>query len=132
MDKNIAHLYENSPELKGLAASDYVLVLLTIVLTTSTFIAVGAIPVQLPKAASSSTAPVKTATVEIDRQGQLYLNSQGTSLEKLGLDLTQIAKNTPIMIRADKSIALEIFVEVMDLVKGLGFTKVSLQTEAVK
>ena len=111
---------------------DVMLVLLTIVLTTSTFIAVGAIPVQLPKAASSSTAPVKTATVEIDRQGQLYLNSQGTSLEKLGLDLTQIAKNTPIMIRADKSIALEIFVEVMDLVKGLGFTKVSLQTEAVK
>ena len=111
---------------------DVMLVLLTIVLTTSTFIAVGAIPVQLPKAASSSTPPMKTATVEIDSQAQLYLNSQVTSLEKLGLDLTQIAKNTPIMIRADKSIALEIFVEVMDLVKGLGFTKVSLQTEAVK
>lgn len=111
---------------------DVMLVLLTIVLTTSTFIAVGAIPVQLPKAESSTTAPLQTATVEIDKQGLLYLNAQVASLTELRRDLIQIDKKTPIMIRADKSIALEIFVEVMDLVKGIGFTKVSLQTEVVK
>ena len=111
---------------------DVMLVLLTIVLTTSTFIAVGAIPVQLPKAESSTTAPLQSATVEIDKQGSLYLNAQLASLTELRRDLIQIDKKTPIMIRADKSIALEIFVEVMDLVKGLGFTKVSLQTEVVK
>jgi biopolymer transport protein ExbD len=111
---------------------DVMLVLLTIVLTTSTFIAVGAIPVQLPKAESSTTAPLQTATVEIDKQGLLYLNAQVASLAELRRDLIQIEKETPIMIRADKSIALEIFVEVMDLVKGLGFTKVSLQTEVGK
>jgi biopolymer transport protein ExbD len=111
---------------------DVMLVLLTIVLTTSTFIAVGAIPVQLPKAESSTTAPLQTATVEIDKQGLLYLNAQLASLAELRRDLIQIEKETPIMIRADKSIALEIFVEVMDLVKGLGFTKVSLQTEVGK
>jgi biopolymer transport protein ExbD len=111
---------------------DVMLVLLTIVLTTSTFIAVGAIPVQLPKAESSTAAPLQTATVEIDKQGLLYLNAQVASLAELRRDLIQIEKETPIMIRADKSIALEIFVEVMDLVKGLGFTKVSLQTEVGK
>ena len=111
---------------------DVMLVLLTIVLTTSTFIAVGAIPVQLPKAENSTTAPLQTAIVEIDKQGSLYLNAQLASLTELRRDLIQIDKETPIMIRADKSIALEIFVEVMDLVKGLGFTKVSLQTEVVK
>ena len=110
---------------------DVMLVLLTIVLTTSTFIAAGAIPVQLPKAASSTTVPLQTATVEIDKQGRLYLDSQPANLAELRLDLSQLDKKTPIMIRADKSIALEVFVEVMDLVKGLGFTKVSLQTEAV-
>jgi len=111
---------------------DVMLVLLTIVLTTSTFIAVGAIPVELPKATSSTTAPLQTATVEIDKQGLLYLDSQLISLEKLRQGLVQIDKKSPILIRADKSIALEVFVEVMDLVKGLGFTKVSLQTEAEK
>ncbi len=110
---------------------DVMLVLLTIVLMTSTFIAVGAIPVELPKAESSTTAPLQTATVEIDKQGLLYLDAQVASLAELRQGLTKIDKKTPIMIRADKSIALEVFVEVMDLVKSLGFTKVSLQTEAV-
>jgi len=110
---------------------DVMLVLLTIVLTTSTFIAVGAIPVELPKAETSTTAPLQTTAVEIDKQGLLYLDSKAVSLEKLRRDLAQTDKKTPIMIRADKSIALEVFVEVMDLVKGLGFTKLSLQTEAV-
>lgn len=110
---------------------DVMLVLLTIVLTTSTFIAVGAIPVQLPKAASSTAAPLQPTTVEIDRMGLFYLDSQVANLADLRRDLTQIDKKRPVVIRADKSIALEIFVEVMDLVKGLGFTKVSLQTETV-
>ena len=110
---------------------DVMLVLLTIVLTTSTFIAVGAIPVQLPKAASSSTAPLQSATIEIDKQGRLYLDAQPATLAELRQELTKIDKKTPIMIRADKSIALEVFVEVMDLVTSLGLTKVSLQTEAV-
>ncbi|MBU0485377.1 MAG: biopolymer transporter ExbD [Proteobacteria bacterium] len=110
---------------------DVMLVLLTIVLTTSTFIAVGAIPVQLPKAANASAAAMKSATVEIDGQGRVYLDSHLRSLAELRLGLAPIDKKTSIMIRADKSIALEIFVEVMDLVKGLGFTKVSLQTEVV-
>ena len=110
---------------------DVMLVLLTIVLTTSTFIAVGAIPVELPKAETSTTAPLQTTAVEIDKQGLLYLDSKAVSLEKLRRDLAQTDKKTPIMIRADKSIALEVFVEVMDLVKGLDFTKVSLQTETV-
>jgi biopolymer transport protein ExbD len=111
---------------------DVMLVLLTIVLTTSTFIAVGAIPVELPKAESSTATPLKTTTVEIDKQGLLYLDSHVTSLDTLRQNMSQIPRTTPIMIRADKSIALEVFVEVMDLVKGLGFTKVSLQTEAVR
>ena len=109
---------------------DVMLVLLTIVLTTSTFIAVGAIPVQLPKAANADKAPLQTTTINIDKHGLLYLDARLASREKLSRNLTELDRKTPIMIRADKSIALEIFVEVMDLVKGLGFTKVSLQTES--
>ena len=44
---------------------DVMLVLLTIVLTTSTFIAVGAIPVELPKAANGDTTPLQTTTINI-------------------------------------------------------------------
>jgi len=108
---------------------DVMLVLLTIVLTTSTFIAVGAIPVELPKTSTADTPPLKTKTIEIDCNGNLYLEAQPTSLTALQESLGPLQKSMPILIRADNTIALQIFVDVMDVVKCLGFTKVSLQTE---
>jgi biopolymer transport protein ExbD len=44
--------------------------------------------------------------------------------------LTDLQRSQPILIRADKDIGLQVFVDVMDVVKGLGFKKVSLQTQA--
>jgi biopolymer transport protein ExbD len=108
---------------------DVMLVLLTIVLTTSTFIAVGAVPVELPKTSTADTTPLKTKTIEIDCNGNLYLEAQPISLTALQESLGPLEKSMPILIRADNTIALQIFVDVMDVVKFLGFTKVSLQTE---
>lgn len=109
---------------------DVMLVLLTIVLTTSTFIAVGAIPVELPKAENCSSETIKATTIEINRQGDLYLNAELSSTVHLRNTLTQLQRSQPILIRADKDIALQVFVDVMDIVKGLGFKKVSLQTKS--
>lgn len=109
---------------------DVMLVLLTIVLTTSTFIAVGAIPVELPKAQNSSPETLRITTIEINSQGEIYLNAEPSSFDTMKNRLEKIQRSQPILIRADKSIALQIFVDVMDVVKGLGFRKVSLQTES--
>lgn len=108
---------------------DVMLVLLTIVLTTSTFIATGGIPVELPKASKSSAEILKSQIIEIDKNGSLYLNSAPTSLDGIMSSMKSIDKNASILIRADRSIALQIFVDVMDVVKGLGFKRVSIQTE---
>ena len=109
---------------------DVMLVLLTIVLTTSTFIAVGAIPVELPQAENSSSETLKATTIEINRQGDLYLNAEPSTVDQLRISLTQLQRSQPILIRADKDIALQLFVNVMDVVKGLGFKTVSLQTKS--
>ena len=109
---------------------DVMLVLLTIVLTTSTFIAVGAIPVELPQAENSSSETLKATTIEINRQGDLYLNAEPSTVDHLRIALAQLQRSQPILIRADKDIALQLFVNVMDVVKGLGFKKVSLQTKS--
>lgn len=108
---------------------DVMLVLLTIVLTTSTFIATGGIAVELPKASKSPAETLKNRVIEIDRSGVLYLDSSPTSLEGLRDSMSQLDKEIPILIRADREIALQVFVDVMDSVKNLGFKKVSLQTE---
>lgn len=108
---------------------DVMLVLLTIVLTTSTFIASGIIPVELPRASKSHEETLKTQTVEIDKRGNIYLNSKPMSLDNLRDSIMSLDKAIPILIRADRDISLQVFVDVLDIVKKLGFRKVSLQTE---
>lgn len=108
---------------------DVMLVLLTIVLTTSTFIAAGVIPVELPKASKNQAEILKTQIIEINREGQVYLNSRPVSIENLKESMQSLGREIPILIRADRTLALQIFVDVIDVVKNLGFKKVSLQTE---
>jgi biopolymer transport protein ExbD len=108
---------------------DVMLVLLTIVLTTSSFIASGMIPMDLPKAHRSAGEILKTQMIEIDRTGKIYLNSRPVSLEELKADLGGMNKNAPMLIRADRSIVLQTFVSVLDVIKALKFSRISLQTE---
>lgn len=111
---------------------DVMLVLLTIVLTTSTFIASGIIPVELPRASKSQEETLRTQTIEIDKNGNIYLNSRPLYLDGLRDSIKPISRETSILIRADRYIALQLFVDVLDVVKNLGFKKVSLQTEERK
>lgn len=108
---------------------DVMLVLLTIVLTTSTFIATGMIPVELPRASRSPVEILRTQTIEIDRQGATFLNDRQVSHRQLQEALKTVERDRPLLIRADRALPLEGFVEVLDIVKKLGFRTVSLQTE---
>jgi len=89
-------------------------------------------PVELPKASRNQEDVLKTQTIEIDREGHIYLNSQPLLLDDLRIVLRSLDKSIPILIRADKNINLQSFVDVLDIVKNLGFKKVGLQTEEKK
>lgn len=107
---------------------DVMLVLLTIVLTTSTFIASGAVPVELPRASKTQQETMRTQTIEIDKKGSIYLNSRPVTLDGLRGSIKNLDKSLPILIRADRDITLQVFVDVLDVVKNLEFRKVSLLT----
>ncbi len=111
---------------------DIMLVLLTIVLTTSTFIARGAIPLELPKVSTHQPESVRSISIEIDQQSALYLNAKPVPLIKLGDEIRAFSAETPVLVRAHRDIALQVFVDVMDVVKNSGFKKLSLQTEMKK
>jgi biopolymer transport protein ExbD len=108
---------------------DVMLVLLAIVLTTSTFIATGMISVSLPKASQTQSEALKRQIISIDRHGAIYLNSIQIPLEELGMKIRDIDRNTPLLVRADKDVTLQIFVDVLDLLNNRGFKKVAIQTE---
>jgi len=109
---------------------DIMLVLLTIVLTTSTFIASGALSVKLPKANTENVADLRSLTIEIEQTGVLHLDGRSISLPELESLLEPESRDRDILIRADRLLPLQGFVDVMDRIKRMGFARVSLQTEA--
>ncbi|AAC07651.1 ExbD/TolR family protein [Aquifex aeolicus] len=106
---------------------DIMLVLLTIVLTTATFIAKGEIPVELPEAKSGKAVqPQESVVITITKEGKIYLKSREVSYEELKEFLKTLNRQTPVEINADKNAKLENFVKVFDLLNQYGFKNVNL------
>ncbi len=109
---------------------DIMLVLLTIVLTTSSFIASGKIPVNLPQASEEHKDNEQSQFVELALDGGLYFNGQRTTLDSLKGQVSAFDKQTTsFTIRADRDIVLQRFIDVADLLKQSGFPKVAVQIE---
>ncbi len=110
---------------------DVMLVLLTIVLMTSTFVAGGIIPIELPKVVTEHEKTMKSNIVEIDNTGVIYYQGKQVTLPDLRQKVVSVPRDASFLIRADKNIPLQNFVEVIDVIKTLGFKKISLQTEQI-
>lgn len=108
---------------------DVMLVLLVIVLTTATFISTGQIPVDLARAEATSAAPTEPITITITSSGELFLDGAQRTQEAMLSELQRFPPDTLVLVRADRVIQLERFVEVVDDVRGAGLTKISLAVE---
>jgi len=109
---------------------DIMLVLLTIVLTTSSFIAAGRIPVNLPRASKSVSEANKSVIIELTRAGNTYFNGKEVTPGSLRTLLAPMGRDTGFVIRADRDITLQRFIDVADLLKQLNFVKVAVQTKS--
>lgn len=108
---------------------DIMLVLLTIVLTTTSFIATGRIPVALPQATHSQVEKQQDKTIELAVGGGIYFESEPVSKEQLADRVKALPRETPFLIRADRAIAFQQFIDVADLLKQFQFNKVAVQTQ---
>ncbi|OQX74808.1 MAG: hypothetical protein B6D59_01285 [Campylobacteraceae bacterium 4484_4] len=108
---------------------DIMLVLLAIVLVTSTFIAKGILPVNLPKSSSQTTIEPKSIMLVIDAEGKLYLEHTLLTEKELLQKLGTFPKTRAIMIHCDKKSAFEHFVRLLDRLKQQGFENISIVTE---
>lgn len=111
---------------------DIMLVLLTIVLATATFIQTGAIPVKLPET-SSSSQQVEGIVITIAQNSDIYMNDKKVQVN----DIADLLKNhdpkkTFITIWADKRAAIQPLAELMGYLKEHKFEKVNLQIEVKK
>lgn len=106
---------------------DVMLVLLVIVLTTATFITTGQIPVDLPKAKEAGDRRDVPLVITLTGDGRLFMNEQPVSDDGLKILLSPHPKESLVIVRADRVTMLERFVQVVDVVRGLGFRQVSLE-----
>lgn len=109
---------------------DVLLVLLTIVLMTSTFISKGIIPISLPTATNANNIKVnKEIIIIIKDDGTLFCNNDIEGLENIKNHILQFPKDTPIHINSDKNTKFEIFVSVLDILKQYEYSNISIVTK---
>lgn len=104
---------------------DIMLVLLTIVLTTATFIVQGTIPVKLPEAETGERIKkVEEIQIVITEEGKYYF--RGKEIKELEGFFKNLNRESIIRIISDRNAKVEALVKVLDLVNKYQFKNVLL------
>ncbi len=109
---------------------DIMLVLLVIVLTTSTFIARGIIPVDLSEAKSS--IPLKNdkiVVITIKPHRHIFFDKEEIGKDEIIERLKNYKKDTVININCDKHSRFGSFVKIIDTLKREGYTNLGIITK---
>jgi len=105
---------------------DIMLVLLTIVLTVSSFIALGKIEITLPQASNVSKVEPKFYEIGITEDHQFFVNGEQIDKEALEEKLSELTKEDTVALSADKMAAYEDFIYVVDLLKAKEIEKMGM------
>ncbi|MCS6997824.1 MAG: biopolymer transporter ExbD [Aquificaceae bacterium] len=108
---------------------DIMLVLLTIVLITATFVVQGSIPVNLPKASKKHEEALKSLEIVLTKEGRVFFEGREVSLKELEKILESLEPTTRIIIAGDREANLQSLVSLLDILKRKGFERVSIRTE---
>lgn len=115
--------------------TDVVMQLLIFFLLTFSFANTRGMNVTLPKTAIGQPPQRKTISVSIQKDKNLFVNNEAVTKNQLAAKLTALIKvdiDQQIVIRADKDLTLQDVVEILDIAKGVGATKLFIVTEAAK
>ncbi|MEA3522852.1 MAG: biopolymer transporter ExbD [Campylobacterota bacterium] len=109
---------------------DIMLVLLVMVLTTTTFIKQGLIPVELPIAkASEKKETKKEVHISVTKEGKLFLEKKELDATALEVELKKVDKAQTIVLSSDKEAVFQDFVTVMDILKRLEHEQLYIVTK---
>jgi len=108
---------------------DILLVLLTIVLLTSTFIAKGILPLDVPKSASTEKMESSNVVISINEQGTLFLEQEPITHERLNEHLKTLTSQTHFSINCDKKAPFDFFVTLLDTLNTRQFRNIDIVIE---
>jgi biopolymer transport protein ExbD len=112
--------------------TDIVMLLLIFFLLTSQFVIQTGVKVKLPGSKTNQqTLPTKLV-VTLTSAGAIYAGTEQVSIDQLPARLSLLKKNEPdnnLIIRADKRVAVDLVIKVIDAARASGINKFTIQTE---
>ena len=112
--------------------TDVVMQLLIFFLLTFSFANTRGMNVTLPKAQVGQPPQRKTITFTIGKDKRIFLNNQAVGKEQLGQRLNALMQNDrdqQVVVQADKDLILQDVIEILDIAKGIGATRLFIATE---
>ncbi|MDR2400826.1 MAG: biopolymer transporter ExbD [Deferribacteraceae bacterium] len=111
---------------------DVVFILLIFFAVSTSFLYIGGINVNLPKAETTEETENIAVRITVAKGGELSVNNREISYDNLAAALEAAYKNTPnavIVIEADRESLHGLVVEVIDTGKLAGFERFAIATE---
>lgn len=112
--------------------TDIVLLLVIFFLLTSQFVIQTGVKVKLPGSRINEQAEPTQLVVTITSENAVYVGSEQIGIDQLALKLNenlQISDKNNLVIRADKTVQIDVVIKVIDAAKSVGIGKFTIETE---
>jgi biopolymer transport protein ExbD len=115
--------------------TDIVLLLVIFFLLTSQFVIQTGVKVKLPGSKTEEQSDPTLLVVTITSAGGIYAGPDETGIEQLPQKLTDLkglSEASSLVIRADKTVQIDLVIKVIDAAKSIGIGKFTIETEKEK
>ncbi|GAB4295205.1 MAG: biopolymer transporter ExbD [Ignavibacteriaceae bacterium] len=112
--------------------TDIVLLLVIFFLLSSQFVIQTGVKVKLPGSKTNEQSQVSNLVVTLTAEGAIYAGAELTNIEELPAKLMLMVKSFTddnLVIKADKTVAIDLLIKVIDAAKSSGIDKFTIQTE---
>jgi biopolymer transport protein ExbD len=112
--------------------TDIVLLLVIFFLLTSQFVIQTGVKVKLPGSKTNELSEPTKMIVTITSAGILYAGPDQTTIDMLSSKLTEmlgVSDEASLVIRADKTVQIDLVIKVIDAAKSVGIGKFTIETE---
>lgn len=112
---------------------DVLFLLLIFFMLSTTFDRFSGMKLELPESSQSSAPERRDIVVNIDRKGNIFIDTVQTNIGELEEKVREYLSknpNIPLVLRADRGIPHGFVVEVMDMAKRAGVRKIAIATRS--
>ena len=112
--------------------TDMVLLLTIFFLLTSQFVMQTGVKVKLPGSKTNEQSEPTKMMVTITSEGIIYAGPNQTTIDMLSGKLTEmrgVSEEGSLVIRADKTVQIDLVIKVIDAAKSVGIGKFTIETE---